>query len=148
MIMSALSSSKPRRLSSTTSPYGNPKLTMCIHSRLIIFPRMWAVRFFPSKQYTSILPPPSVFSICPYSCSSSLKASSRLVWSSRRFPFFLFLPPLPKFRGIYINFSCSAFYLSERLYTIYTSHLHPYYSPKGVLGFWGCLLYTSDAADE
>lgn len=59
----------------------------------LIFPRMWASRFSPSKHWASRQPLPSIFVTCAYSWPSSRNTSSRLSSSFSFFPRLLFFPP-------------------------------------------------------
>ena len=63
------------------------------HTFFLIFPRIWASRFSPSKHWASRRPFPSILVTCAYSWPSSRNTSSRLSSSFSFFPRLLFFPP-------------------------------------------------------
>lgn len=63
------------------------------HTFFLIFPRIWASRFSPSKHWASRRPFPSILITCAYSWPSSRNTSSRLSSSFSFFPRLLFFPP-------------------------------------------------------
>lgn len=101
---SALSSWKSRSEIRMMSPWliqtwdKSGQTTDAVHSHgrrtfFLIFPRMWANRFSPSKHCASRRPFPSILRTCAYSWPSSRNTSSRLSPSFSFFPRLRFFPP-------------------------------------------------------
>lgn len=104
---SALSSWKSRRESKMMSPWLIQTCTSATRigqgfayepsimrrTFFLIFPRMCASRFSPSKHWASRRPLPNILITCAYSWPSSRKTSSRLSSSFSFFPRLRFFPP-------------------------------------------------------